>query len=168
MNMHFSDAVRPTLVATATLMALAAGPAQAGAWVCTHGHSGTVEFPSRLVTEEQIHIGWGLDFALKPSQDNWVHYAPPAVLGEKIRYIGLQFATGSADAVVDNVHVWNLNTRTHTFNALGWSGGSQIKILDLGSFQAFDVIGLSIGVWSGVEMMDHSFEINGVCVFTGP
>jgi hypothetical protein len=87
---------------------------------------------------------------------------------KKIRYIGLQFATGSADAVVDNVHVWNLNTRTHTFNALGWSGGSQIKILDLGSFQAFDVIGLSIGVWSGVEMMDHSFEINGVCVFTGP
>jgi hypothetical protein len=83
MNMHFSDAVRPTLVATATLMALAAGPAQAGAWVCTHGHSGTVEYPSNLVTEEGLHIGWGLDFALKPSKINWVHYAPAAVLGKK-------------------------------------------------------------------------------------
>jgi hypothetical protein len=168
MNMHFSDAVRPTVVAAATLMALAAGPAQSGAWVCTHGHSGTVEYPSNLVTEEGLHIGWGLDFALKPSKINWVHYAPAAVLGEKIRYIGLQFATGSADAVVDNVHVWDLNARRYRFDDLGWSGGSQIKILDLGSFQTFQVIGLSIGVWSGVEMMDHSFEINGVCVYTGP
>jgi len=144
-------------------MLLLMGTAQASAWSCIHGHSGHIEYPGRVVTMEGAHIGWGLDFDQESGLFNWVHFAVPTEFGKNTRYIALQLLTGSVDAIVDKVHIYDLNTKVREFNDLGWTGPLQVHILDLGAERAFAALGISIQVGAGVEMMDHRFLFTGAC-----
>lgn len=147
---------------------LCVGRAQGAAWSCIHGHSGNFEFPNHVVTLTQTHIGFGLDFEQKPGLHNWIHFAPPSVLRQNVRYIGLQFWTGSTDAIVDKVHVYSLGNRVKEFNNLGWSDGWHTEVLDLGSDLPFDAIGISVEVDAGIETKSHAFLFTGACAYIDP
>ncbi len=146
-------------------LVLAAGTAQAALqWSCTHGQSGSVEYPSRLDSLDQVHIGWGLDFDQSPGLTNWIHFAPPSLHGQQTRFIALQFLTGSNDAIVKHVHVYNLAAKVKEFNNVNWTGGPlQIQVLDLGESMTFTALGISVGIGAGVEILSHRFWFTGAC-----
>jgi len=89
------------------------------------------------------------------------------VHGTTSRYIALQFYTGSPDAIVKKVHVYNLATKVKTFEGtaggLNVSNGWYLKVLDMGSDISFSAIGISVEVAAGVEMMSHRFLFTGAC-----
>lgn len=142
--------------------------AQAADWSCIHGHSGNVELRQNVETMESAYMGWGLDFDQKSGLYNWIHFAVPSVNGKAVRYIALQFQTGSADALINHVHVYNLSTKIREFNNLGWSGNLQTRVLDLGSPQTLSALGISVGIGAGVEMMSHRFIFTGACAYLTP
>jgi hypothetical protein len=146
-------------------LVLCASTAQGGVWSCTHGQSGNIEYPDRLVAAARNRTGQGLDFTQKPDDGNWVQFAPPSVLGNTVRYIGLQFWTGSADAIVDYVHVYDLGEKVYSFDGLGWSNGWHTQVLDLGSDVSFNAIGISVGVSTGAAATSHRFIFTGACAF---
>jgi hypothetical protein len=150
------------------LILLLGAPAQAAQWRCIHGHSGHIEYLTRVQTTERAHIGWGLDFDQKSGLYNWIHFAVPTVFGQTTRYIALQFWTGSVDAVVDSVHVYNGGDRVMEFEDLGWADGWHEEILDLGEEMTFAALGISIEIGAGVEMMDHRFLFTGACALGNP
>ncbi|HET6516427.1 MAG TPA: hypothetical protein VFG09_14835, partial [Thermodesulfovibrionales bacterium] len=132
---------------------------------CTHGQSGHIQDTS--ITTVPSYWGWGLDFILNSGNSDWVHFAVPTVLFEKTRYLAIKFATGSVDAIVNQVDIWSGNTLVKQFLNLNWttSGPSdaQWKILDLGSDVNFESIGISVGIGAGVEAMSHRFLFHSVC-----
>jgi hypothetical protein len=142
-------------------------PAYAQIVICTHGQSGHLQDSS--VTSVPVYWGWGLDFVLNCGTIlcEWVHFAVPTVWGEHTRYVGFEFATGSIDAVVSQVDVWNGNTRVASFAGLNWNttgpNDVQLKVLDLGSDISFESIGISIGLSKGVESMSHRFLFHEAC-----
>jgi len=142
---------------------LLSGTAQAVQWSCVHGSSGHIEFLDRVATLDRNHIGWGLDFTLSSVLLKLVHFAPPTILQQRTRYIALQFQTGSADAFIDSVHVYNLGTKVKEFDDLGWSGALQAQVLDLGSDMPFVAVGISVEVKAGVESMSHNIIFTGAC-----
>lgn len=146
-------------------LVLCANTAQGGVWSCTHGHRGNIEYPDRLVVATRDRTGQGLDFTQIPDDGNWVHFAPPSVLGSTVRYIGLQFWTGSADAIVDYVHVYDLGQKVYSFDGLGWSDGWHTQVLDLGSDVSFNAIGISVGISTGAAATSHRFIFTGACAF---
>lgn len=149
-------------------MLFLATPVRAVEWSCTHGHTGNIEYIDRVHTLDRVHIGWGLDFVQSSGLLNWVHFAPPSIFGQKTRYVAIQFSTGSVDAFIDSVHVYDLGTRVKQFNDLGLSGGLQTKILDLGSDMTFAALGISVEVKAGVESMSHRVIFTGACASIAP
>lgn len=142
---------------------LFSSPVRAEEWPCTHGHSGHIEFEQRIEDTGRTHIGWGLDFVQKSGLTNWVHFAVPTRFGQTTRFIALQFLTGSVDAIVRDVHIYDLGTKVREFNNVNWTGDLQAQILDLGSGRAFSALGISIGIGAGVEQMSHRFLFTGAC-----
>jgi hypothetical protein len=161
------------LLGGAAVSALASGKAQAAAepvgisyasWI--HGHSMQVEYPDRLARQE--HNGWGTDIEGKPGTINWFHFAiPTPVIIDDVRLqadsIMLSFKTGSLDAFLRDVHVYD--------------GGNTIAIFDnvyLSQEQPFvrlvlpdtpymgQGLGISLGVGFGVEPMDHTMTFYAV------
>lgn len=128
------------------------------AWFLIHGHSGHVEYMSR-VDNEDIYKGWGLDIDQKSGLTNWVHFTIPTAFGTTTRYIGFELQTGSIDAWIDQVDIYNGKTKIKTFIGLHWSGPTNIYILDLGTQMNVGMgLGISVKICAGIEMMSHNFK----------
>ena len=151
----------------AAASALASGRAQATAapvalsyasWI--HGHSMQVEYPERLARHE--HNGWGTDIEGKPGTINWFHVAiPTPVIINDVRLqadsIMLSFKTGSVDAFLRDVHVYDGGSRIAIFDNVYLSQQQTFVRLVLPGTPAMSVgLGISLGVSFGVEPMDHS------------
>jgi hypothetical protein len=125
------------------------------AWFTVHGHTGNVEYMSRL-NNADIYKGWGLSLDLKSSNFNWVHFSIPTALISTTRYVAFELQTGSVDIWIDEVHIWNGKTKIKTFNNLTWSGIADVYILDLGSQMSVGYgLGISVKIIAGVESMNH-------------
>lgn len=139
-------------------------PICAGDWVIVHGHSGHIEHESR-VESDRVYTGWGLDFVQSAGLSNWVHYSIPVTRSTTGRYIGLHFKTGSIDAKVTKVHVFNGRWRIKEYD-VSWSGDWQAHRLDLETNITFDMgLGISIKVEAGFELMDHTFIFSAVAAY---
>lgn len=105
------------VVAGAAIGALVSPNAQAAAadinisyasWI--HGHSMQIEYPDRIVS--QWRAGFSITVEGKRGTNNWFHFAiPTPVIIDDVRLradkVMLRFRTGSIDAVVRNVHVYD-------------------------------------------------------------
>jgi hypothetical protein len=151
-----------SVIALVASLALAfAAPAEAS-WYYTHGHGGRLQ-NENSVTSYPIYWGWGLDFDQSSGTSNWVHFAVPSLGGgtRGVRYIRLKFRTGSVDAWVSDVHVWDGNVRFATLTG-SWTGSRDV-LLDLGQVWRINRgLGISIQVNAGVEGMSHNFQFRSV------
>ena len=136
-----------------------------GVWSCTHGLDGEIEYEGNIVPAARTRAGWGLDFTQKSGEANWIHFAPPSIHLTKARYVALKFWTGSADAWVDQLHVYNLNAKVYEDNDVDLSNGWYIEVFDMGSLKDFSALGISVRVAAGVEMMSHRFVFAGACAY---
>jgi len=148
----------------AFILLITSTASQATGWACTHGHAGNIEFINNVSTLNRVHIGWGLDFTQNPGVGNWIHFAPPSIHPSASRYIALQFWTGSADAIVQSVDVFNLVDKVKSF-PLNLSNGWYTKVLDMGAPIPFTALGISVQVGAGVESMSHRFVFTGACAY---
>jgi len=156
------------VIAAAVFITVALGwPGQAftADWVYTHGHSGSVQSPGNVTG--LLPMGWGLQFAVKPGVGTWVHYAVPTTTksGTKqyaVRHLRLKFTTGSVDAYLRHIHVWDGNVRFVTLSDVNLSEVQDIKI-DLGqNWNVYRGLGVSLEFVAGVESMSHQVEIQAV------
>jgi len=154
--------VRKVMIAVLAFAIIAVVAAAAGAeWIAIAGHSGHIQ--DKTVTNyyagESFEYGWGLDIVQKPGTSNWVHFAVPgpAFSTKGVRYINLYFLTGSADAWVSDVDVYNGYTKVKSFTGT-WADGWQNVTLDLGWIRPFSKgLGISVKINAGVESMNHRF-----------
>jgi hypothetical protein len=138
--------------------------AQAQVWSCIQGTSGHIEYEGNIQPASRTRPGWGLDFEAKPGVSNWVQFAIPTVYPSYVRYVGMLFKTGSPDAWIDEVHVYNLNNKVVEFVDLDWSGDYQVQLLDMGEPPIPSAaLNVSIRIAAGVEMMSHKFVFSAVC-----
>jgi hypothetical protein len=166
------------VVAGAAVGALAAPSVQAAAadikisyasWI--HGHSMQIEYPDRIASMRRA--GFSIDVEGKPGTTNWFHFAiPTPVIIDDVRLradkVLLRFTTGSVDAFVRHVHVYDGEKLIAEHNNVNLS-----KENPLAGFVVPDRplillgLGISIGVAFGVEMMDHHMDfIAAGCDFT--
>jgi len=152
----------------AALNALTSGTVQAAAepgisyasWI--HGHSMQIEYPDRIA--HQRRTGMSFDIEGQPGTDNWFHFAiPTPVIINDIRLqadaVMLCFKTGSIDAFLRDVHVYDGVTRIAEFNDVNLSKDQPFARLVLpGAPLMWQALGISLGVGFGVEMMDHTME----------
>jgi hypothetical protein len=117
-------------------------------------------------------MGWGLDLESNSGMTNWVHMPVPSKAGDTwaARYFKLRFFTGSIDAWISEVHVWNGDTLVKQFTDLSYSGAYQTVQFDLGNRVAFTKgMSVSIKINAGVEPMSHRFIFDGAGAhFTQP
>lgn len=160
--------VRPLLIGCLLLNLTLTFPGSAFAttqWFWSHGHTAKVQAP--WDTTGMFYMGWGLEFIENTGTGNWIHIAipSPATVDNSLmraRYIKIRFYTGSADAWISDVHVWNGESLVKQFTGFNWSGDWQTQQLDLGSLINFDKgLGLSIFVRAGVESLNHKFIFSG-------
>jgi hypothetical protein len=127
-------------------------------WI--HGHTMQVEYPDRIIRHERI--GWGTEIEGMPGTANWFHFAiPTPVIINDVRMqadsIILDFRTGSVDAFVRDIHIYDGGNRIAVFDGLNLSleqAGYRLILPDVP--QMFYGLGISLGVGFGVESMDHS------------
>ena len=133
-----------------------------GTIVSVHGHTGHIEYADRVVSDRQF-LGWGLDFEQSPGLWNWIHYSLPVPWGKKARYIAVRYQTGSIDAFISDIHVYDGVSKIHTESGLNLSEGPDWYIVDMGSDKFIDeALGVSIRVAAGVESMSHRTMIFAV------
>jgi hypothetical protein len=156
----------------AAVAALAPGSAKAAgepkisyaSWI--HGQNMQIENPDRLA--RQLHVGWCTFVEGKPGTENWFHFAVPTpVIINDVRLqadsVMLCFATGSVDAFVRDVHVYDGRTRIAEFNDVNLSKTQDFVRLTLpGAPAVLRALGISVGVGFGVEAMDHGMEFFAV------
>jgi hypothetical protein len=152
----------------AAVTTLAPGPAQAAtgprisyaSWI--HGHSMQIEYPDRIAYQRRT--GMSFDIEGKPGTDNWFHFAiPTPVIIDDVRLqvdsVLLCFWTGSIDAFVQHVHVYDGRYRIAKFDDINLSEDQPSVRLTLpGAPQMLQGLGISLGVGFGVEMMPHNME----------
>lgn len=152
---------RGRISAFALVLFLAAGigtssPALAE-WMFSHGNVAVIEYPANCTYK---NFGWGVDMQQKPGMGNWVHMTVPTkyAAGIGARYVRLKFYTGSADAFVTQVDLFNGNLKVKEFKNLSLSNGWKDVQLDLGAEVPFNRgLGISILLGAGVESMSHRF-----------
>jgi hypothetical protein len=133
-----------------------------GAIVSVHGHSGHIEYPDRVMSEREF-LGWGLDFEQSSGLWNWIHYSIPVPWGTRARYLGVHFETGSIDAFISDLHVYDGGSKIYSETGVNLSEGPSWYVLDMGEEKLIDeALGLSIRVAAGVEMMSHRIIIYAV------
>jgi hypothetical protein len=126
-------------------------------WMFSHGNATHIETPANCTYQ---YFGWGLDLTQKSGLMNWIHMTVPTPNGDlaQAQYIRLKFYTGSADAVVSQIDVYNGNTKVKTIGPLSLSNGWKDLSFDLGSKLNFSRgMGISIKIGAGVESMNHRF-----------
>jgi len=127
-----------------------------------HGHSMQVEYPDRIAWQRRT--GMSFDIEGKPGTGNWFHFAiPTPVIINDVRLqadsIMLCFKTGSIDAFVQDVHVWDGRTRIAEFNNINLSGEQPfVRLVLPGAPAIWGGLGISVGVGFGAEAMDHTME----------
>ncbi|MFZ2445319.1 MAG: hypothetical protein WAW37_03090 [Syntrophobacteraceae bacterium] len=124
-------------------------------WMLAHGNVAEIENPANCTSK---HFGWGLDITQNSGLSNWIHMPVPTKYGDGwgARYIKLVIFTGSVDAWVSDIHVYNGNTRVKQFTGLSYSNGWKTIQLDMGSKIIFNKgMGFAIKVNAGVEPMSH-------------
>lgn len=130
-------------------------------WV--HGHSLQVEFPEKIGS--MTRIGWGAVLEGLPGTTNWLHMAiPTPVIINDVRLrldaVMLSFITGSTDAYIREVHVWDGPSRIAVFDGLNLSGDNPFVRLEVADRPwIWFGIGVSIGISVGVEQLSHRIEI---------
>jgi len=149
--------------------ALTSGKAQAAAgpinisyasWI--HGRTLQIEYPDRIAREDRN--GWCAFVEGKPGTDNWFHFAVPTpVIINDVRMqvdsVMLVFKTGSADAFVRDVHVYDGRWRIAVFDLINLSGEQPfVRLVLPGAPPIGAGLGISVGVGFGVESMDHTME----------
>jgi len=138
------------------------GMATAAQYMFTHGNVSEIEYPTNC---SYRYFGWGLDITHKPGLSNWIHIPVPTpyivlptdnqALGA--RYIYLTFYTGSVDAWVSDIHVYNGGSKVFAIGNLNYNGYKDIRI-DMGKKIGFNRgVGISMKINSGVESMSHRF-----------
>jgi hypothetical protein len=164
----------------AAVAALTSGKAQAlegppgvsyASWI--HGNCMQVEYPEDLVRLE--HDGWGTVVEGKPGTINWFHFAiPTPVIINDVRLqadsILLSFATGSIDAFVRDVHVWDGSNRIAVFDNIYLPPGEPSPRIVLPGRPTMGFgLSISLGVGFGVEPMDHGMTFFAAgCDFVVP
>ncbi|MFC1763495.1 DUF6623 family protein [Planctomycetota bacterium] len=129
-------------------------------WI--HGHSMHIEYPDKI--QSQRRIGYAFRIVGKSGLTNWLHYAipTPVIINDvrlKLDSVMLDFTTGSVDAFVRDVHVYDGAAKIAYWNDLGWSESHRFERLVLNEPLAVGRgIGISIGIGVGVEMMDHTMD----------
>jgi hypothetical protein len=133
-------------------------------WI--HGHSMQIEYPDRIAYQRRT--GMSFDIEGKPGTDNWFHFAiPTPVIINDVRLqadsIMLCFMTGSADAFVQHVHVYDGRYGIAEFNDINLSKDQPfVRLVVPGAPQILQALGISLGVGFGVEAMDHRMEFYAV------
>jgi len=153
----------PTKLSVGVVALVASFAAHASDWNWTHGTSCHEEFENRISDSNRNRFGWGLDFTQSSGTHNWIHCAVPtdADSDETVRYLRLRFYTGSADAWISQVHVYNGETRVKSFS-VNWKNGWYTKTLDLVTPRVFNKgLGISIEIKAGVEPLSHRFAFAG-------
>jgi len=138
------------------------GPAYA-TWQWVHGNSGHIEYKDRYTNANRFERGWGLDFILNSGTVNYVHLAVPTIASttQGVRYVRVRFATGSADAWVSAIHIYDGTTKVMVKEG-SWSDGYKTVTVDLGYVRSFNYgLGVSIEIKAGVESMSHAFIFVG-------
>jgi len=129
-------------------------------WI--HGHSMQIEYPDRLAS--QWRAGFSITVEGKPGSTNWFHFAiPTPVIVDDVRLradsVMLRFKTGSVDAWVRDVHVYDGEKLIAAHDKVNLSKDHLFeRFLIPDRPEALWGIGISIGVACGVEMMDHHLE----------
>jgi hypothetical protein len=138
-------------------------------WV--HGTQGRIEYTDRITGPgNRTVFGFGLQFIQNSGSYNYIHYAVPTKYGPNpsswgARYIYIDYYTGSADAGIYEVHIYN-GGGFPPFKIVSFSPaktGSGRLTIDLGTVTSFSGgLGVTIYVGAGVEAMDHTFKFMGV------
>ncbi len=157
------------LLGGAAIGALASGPARAAdgavnisyaSWI--HGRTLQIEYPDRIVREDRN--GWCAFVEGQGGSENWFHFAiPTPVIINDVRMqansVMLIFKTGSADAFVRDVHVWDGRNRIAIFDNLYLSQDQPfVRLVVPGAPAVWQGLSISVGVGFGVEAMDHTME----------
>ncbi len=129
-------------------------------WI--HGHSVNVEYPDRITNERRT--GFSFAFDGKSGLTNWLHFAiPTPVIINDVRMrassVMLSFKTGSVDAIVQHVHVYDGGAKIAEHNNVNLTKDhlfERFVIPDTPQMQWG--LGISIGIGFGVEMMSHHME----------
>jgi hypothetical protein len=129
-------------------------------WI--HGHSMQIQYPDVLASV--VRLGYYILVEGKPGTTNWFHFAiPTPVIVNDVRLrpdsVILRFTTGSIDAFVTNVHVWDGETLLIAYNDLNLSLSNPVARFPVPSKPLMQFgLGISIGVGFGVEAMDHHMQ----------
>jgi hypothetical protein len=158
-----------TALTPARAQAVAAEPnISYSSWV--QGYIMQVQNPEQL--DQDSRIGWCAVVGGKPGTENWFHFAiPTPVIVNDVRLqadsIMLRFDTGSVDAWVRQVDIWDgWNKIWTSFDStpnLNWSGQHWFERVTVPGTPAMGFgMGISVGVSFGVEAMDHGMKFYGV------
>jgi len=126
-------------------------------WI--HGHSMQIEYPERLVSQRRA--GFSINVEGKSGTTNWFHFAiPTPVIINDVRMrassVMLRFKTGSVDAFVRDVHVYDGEKLIAAHNGVNLSKDHLFEPFVIPDTpQVLWGLGISIGVGFGVEMMSH-------------
>jgi len=149
--------------------AAVAGDVVYASWI--HGTSMQIEYPERIAS--QWRAGFYFRVEGKSGTENWFHFAipTPVIINDirlRIDAAILRFTTGSADAFVRDVHVYDGEVLIAVHNDVNLSGENGfVRLLVPDRPEVLWGIGISIGVGFGVEMMSHRMEfISAGCDFT--
>ncbi len=141
---------------------LFSGAAWAAGLMTVHGHSGHIQYQDR--TSSGVYTGSGLNFEQNSGTTNWIHYSLPVPYGViNTRYLAFRFETGSADAYICCIDVWNGDQLIYHEGELSLSGEARWYLVDMGADKVIDqALGISIEVVAGDQMMSHQFKFYAV------
>lgn len=136
----------------------------------THGHSLQVQNPELAKVTK---LGYSVQIDQKPGSHNWIHFAipTPVIINDTRAQAGsilLVFKTGSKDAWIDAVHVYDGDKRIATYDNLHLSPkDNKLERFSIpGNPQITWGLGISVGISTGVESMSHTFGfISAGCDF---
>jgi hypothetical protein len=138
-------------------------------WI--HGHSMQIEYPDRLA--EQHPMGFHMHVEGKPGTVNWFHFAiPTPVIINDVRLradaVIVNFETGSADAIVRDVHIYDGDVGVVEHNGVNLTGQNWFYRFEIPTRpEMWQGIGVSIGVAFGIEAMAHWMDFASAgCDFT--
>ncbi len=122
----------------------------------------TIEHPDRLMAV------WRAGFYIRavglPGTANWFHFAlpTPVILNDRRLRAGsvmLRFRTGSADAWVEHVHVYDGDSKIAEHNDLRLSGEHPFERFEVAAQPEVQWgLGVSIGAAFGAEPLSHAME----------
>jgi hypothetical protein len=132
-----------------------------------HGHSMQIEYPDRLSAVSRA--GFYIHVEGKSGQMNWFHFAipTPVIVNDgrlRVGSVMIRFKTGSADASVTSVHVYDGEVKIASHDNLHlYPSNWETPRFDVPSHPEIRWgLGISIGVGFGVEAMSHYIEFAAV------